>query len=141
MHQFHDWLLPPEGDKDTCCPDNGACLEGEGSCSSDSDCEGSLICGAGGCAWESGRDCCRQFCDDQYDGGQDNCCSDLPGGLCREGEGDCDDDSECEGDLVCGVDNCPWDTPFSGQDCCRQLCDMVDKKAKKNTYSLFHAFQ
>ena len=31
------------------------------------------------------------------------------------GEGDCNADSECAGDLVCGTDNCPWG---DGDDCC-----------------------
>ena len=46
--------------------------------------------------------------------GVDNgcCTSDEP---CGEGDGDCDNDSHCEGDLVCGTDNCPWG---DGDDCC-----------------------
>ena len=35
----------------------------------------------------------------------------------KEGEGDCDTDHECEGDLVCGTNNCAWG---GGDDCCRQ---------------------
>ena len=37
------------------------------------------------------------------------------------GEGDCDSDSQCAGDLVCGTDNCiVFDTawPDSAFDCC-----------------------
>ena len=30
---------------------------------------------------------------------------------------DCDHESECEGALVCGTDNCPWD---DWGDCCKQ---------------------
>ena len=41
----------------------------------------------------------------------------LQAGFCREGEGDCDADTECEGALVCGTDNCPWG---DGDDCCRR---------------------
>lgn len=37
------------------------------------------------------------------------------GGYCKEGEGDCDDDAECEGELVCGINNCAWN---STDDCC-----------------------
>ena len=42
---------------------------------------------------------------------------------CYEGEGDCDSDSECAGDLLCGKDNCvnfnsAW--PDSAFDCCTQ---------------------
>ena len=40
---------------------------------------------------------------------------------CAIGEGDCDNDSQCAGDLVCGTDNCQsfnsaW--PASSWDCC-----------------------
>ena len=38
------------------------------------------------------------------------------GGYCKEGEGDCDDDAECEGELVCGINNCAWNSTFD--DCC-----------------------
>ena len=40
------------------------------------------------------------------------------------GGGDCDDDSECQGDLVCGADNChsefasPGSNWAEGADCC-----------------------
>ena len=51
-----------------------------------------------------------------------NCCSDaFP---CLEGQGDCDEDSQCEGNLVCGPDNCLRDFSTSssnwltGADCC-----------------------
>ena len=39
---------------------------------------------------------------------------------CSKGQGDCDTDSECEGNLVCGTDNCDQ-TQFlwSGADCCK----------------------
>ena len=36
--------------------------------------------------------------------GGDSCCTGSK--PCGEGEGDCDEDSQCEGDLVCGTDNC-----------------------------------
>ena len=52
-----------------------------------------------------------------------NCCSDaFP---CTLGGGDCDDDSQCAGNLVCGSDNCQRDFSSSnshwmtGADCCR----------------------
>ena len=46
------------------------------------------------------------------------CTSSNPCGL---GEGDCDSDSECNGDLICGLDNCQsldsgW--AYSDIDCC-----------------------
>ena len=44
-----------------------------------------------------------------------NCCSSM---LCEEDEGDCDTDSECKGNLVCGTNNCPSDFPDDRYDCC-----------------------
>ena len=35
---------------------------------------------------------------------------------CGHGEGDCDYDSDCAGDLVCGTNNCA--DGVSGLDCC-----------------------
>ena len=47
---------------------------------------------------------------------------------CGDDEGDCDDDSECRNDLICGANNCMWfknvnNTDFGyhvndGPDCC-----------------------
>ena len=48
--------------------------------------------------------------------GASSCCSQAVDGYCKEGEGDCDDDSECEGELVCGFNNCAWNSTFD--DCC-----------------------
>ena len=36
---------------------------------------------------------------------------------CAINQGDCDKNSECQGDLVCGKDNCPAPFP-STADCC-----------------------
>ena len=58
--------------------------------------------------------------------GNEECCSDLKGSKCGEGDGDCDKDSECEGSLVCGRNNCPWG---DGDDCCM-------KPPSKNEISL-----
>lgn len=58
----------------------------------------------------------------------DGTCDSLPNGLptgsccteespCSEGEGDCDNDNDCAGPLMCGTDNCAY--PFPGtHDCC-----------------------
>ena len=44
------------------------------------------------------------------------CCSSSH--LCDINQGDCDSDSECKGNLVCGSNNCP--SPFpSTADCCK----------------------
>ncbi len=50
------------------------------------------------------------------------CCSDD--NKCQVGEGDCDSSSECEGDLVCGRNNCKdfshhWPSDY---DCCQSKC-------------------
>ena len=37
---------------------------------------------------------------------------------CGFGEGDCDNDLECKGDLICGQKNCGTEFPWSGSDCC-----------------------
>ena len=46
------------------------------------------------------------------------CTSTAP---CALGGGDCDNDIECAGDLVCGTDNCiGWDSAWpSTSDCCK----------------------
>ena len=58
--------------------------------------------------------------------GNEECCSDISG-KCGEGDGDCDDDDECEGSLECGKDNCPWG---DGDDCC------FNPRTSKNEISL-----
>ena len=40
--------------------------------------------------------------------------------VCKEGEGDCAMDSECEGPLVCGENNCANETL---QNCCSHTCN------------------
>ena len=43
-----------------------------------------------------------------------SCCSDDS--RCGLGEGDCDSDSHCAGDLTCGTDNCAAGASY--MDCC-----------------------
>ena len=47
-----------------------------------------------------------------------SCCGATAGGTCctssnkcNVGEGDCDHDSDCVGDLICGANNCAKDQP------------------------------
>ena len=109
------------------------CREGEGGCRSDSECEGSLVCGTDNCAFGSpGLGCCTRQCTVHSDctSGECNadhnqcrlnsdtvdwsrCSLDAP---CNDGEGDCDNDEECLGSLVCGNDKCGSGT--SNMDCC-----------------------
>ena len=55
-------------------------------------------------------------------GTDDYCCTESD--PCKEGEGDCDSDHDCEGSLVCGSDNCKsqWHGSMdfdSSDDCCK----------------------
>ena len=93
------------------------CKEGEGDCDDDTECEGSLVCGKDNCeSGPSDMDCCRQrsnlthytFCAQE--------------GICKEGEGGCNSDLECEGSLVCGSNNCA-NGPYYYFDCCTRMCN------------------
>ena len=56
-------------------------------------------------------------CDDGT-GGYDCCSASYK---CGEGEGDCDNDNECLGNLLCGTDNCDQSLGFGpSYDCCIQ---------------------
>ena len=110
------------------------CNEGEGDCSLDSECEGSLVCGHMNCVNSTLRNCCTPPCHNDSDCLNQECNTDINQcrldsfstdwskcskvSLCADGEGDCDEDSECEGLLVCGTDNCANGTTFL--DCCEQ---------------------
>ena len=50
--------------------------------------------------------------------GGDSCCSVTS--PCKEGEGDCDSNLHCEGDLLCGANNCDLNNPGfdTTDDCC-----------------------
>ena len=50
--------------------------------------------------------------------GSSACCSEEA--PCKEQGGDCDDDKECEGSLVCGTNNCRDFNPSAEEtyDCC-----------------------
>ena len=46
-----------------------------------------------------------------------DCCTESS--PCDEGQGDCDNDKECKGNLVCGKNNCDnLKFPWRGTDCC-----------------------
>merc|ERR1719318_477414 len=100
------------GQDDGCCTKGKPCDVGEGDCDNSKQCIGSLVCGYNNCAWGGTDDCCKHM---RCKGKDDGCCTkDKP---CDEGEGDCDDDTECRGSLVCGKDNCPWG---DDDDCCKR---------------------
>ena len=72
-------------------------------CINDDSCVDQLVCdGKRSICREKSKNEEREFCSDENV-------------LCKEGEGDCDRDEECEGSLVCGVHNCPNGTV---KNCC-----------------------
>lgn len=92
------------------CSSTTLCLEEAGSCTEWSDCYShhgyapDLICrtGCNGAQFGPSDRCCK---DGQRCGGTtDDCCT--PTTPCDLGDGDCDEDNECLGSLVCGLDNC-----------------------------------
>merc|ERR1711920_544494 len=101
-----------------CCSTAAPCAINEGDCDKDSECQGNLICGRNNCPsfFPSTADCCEgKNCDGvNYDR---ECCSvEAP---CAINEGDCDNDNECQYNLVCGSNNCYAPFP-SGADCCEE---------------------
>ena len=110
------------------CSADSPCGLGEGDCDGYEECNAAdrLECGKNNCrdfdsnfdfdSVSNGKDCCREsvLFDWHY-------CSTLH--LCGAGEGDCDSDDECSGDLVCGKDNCKdfGDSADSTKDCCKEV--------------------
>jgi len=116
-----DCCRDPCDGEDSCCSRDSVCKEGEGDCDSDSDCEDDLKCGKDNCrgfGFDSTDDCCfnpvRPW-GNQCQGG-DTCCTEE--NQCFEGEGDCDNDSDCRGNLRCGTDNCFGEGFDDTDDCC-----------------------
>jgi len=96
-----DCTLEP-GDYDFClvC---GPCSQGEGDCDSDSECNAGLVCENDN-GLEHGLDPFVDVCVDAQsscpvDKGHYDYCALC--GPCEEGEGDCDSDTDCAGDLIC----------------------------------------
>jgi len=122
-------------DKGRCCTAGSPCIEGEGDCEVDNECSGNLVCGNNNCKafaafFHEKDDCCVQpevekivtptsgkRCQGRnFDKGR--CCT--SGSPCIEGEGDCEVDNECTGNLVCGNNNCKSFGSFFHEkdDCC-----------------------
>ncbi|GAB4565063.1 MAG: hypothetical protein Tsb0020_15690 [Haliangiales bacterium] len=84
------------------CP----CDEAEGDCDDDSDCATGLECysnvGTEFGFSDPDLDLCLSCPPDSRNGSGEFCTEDCP---CEAGQGDCDSDDDCEGDLVCGDDN------------------------------------
>ena len=72
------------------------------SCTTDIDCLTEMVC--------DGR---KNYCRLKSDNSDSSLCLGI---ACREGEGGCRSDSECDGSLVCGTDNCAFGP--SNMDCC-----------------------
>lgn len=89
------------GDTGSCdgrCSATCPCAEGEGDCDRDADCAGELVCPRD----TDGPEFCEQPGNDDGDTRcEGQCSADCP---CGEGEGDCDRDEDCAGDLVCPPD-------------------------------------
>merc|ERR1712055_1281251 len=96
-----------------CCSPSDPCSAGEGDCEVDADCKGTLRCGYNNYGDNDPTgvmDCCTPqiSCKSGTSWMAWHCCTEEnPCGF-KEGvpEGDCNTDSECEGDLICGHDNC-----------------------------------
>lgn len=103
-------------DVDVCmaqCPDIGGgsldfcspgcpCELGEGDCDSDGECVAGAVCARGVGAsfgYSPDTDVCVSECDDVFNGTFDFCSPSCP---CDFGQGDCDNDDDCAGTMVCG---------------------------------------
>ncbi len=86
----------------------GPCGEGEGDCDNDDECAGNLTCGNNNGAlfgFAPGIDVCVGSVGCTETVGSGRYCSDPNCGPCDFGQGDCDNDAECFGDLACGNNN------------------------------------
>jgi len=120
--------------KGSCCSPRHRCREGEGDCDSDKDCQEGLMChnNLNNCRQFNPRavrqaDCCvkKNVCDARL--GKGSCCS--PRHRCREGEGDCDSDKDCQEGLTChnNLNNCRQFNPRAVRqaDCCVKKNDLI----------------
>jgi len=105
------------------CTGDNKCNIDEGDCDAHTDCMVvggvQLQCGINNCpdSFDPLADCCYNpaTSEQNCNGGSLNmwtCCKDKTSG-CSEGEGDCDNDDECAGGLVCGRNSC--DTAFNAK--------------------------
>jgi len=67
--------------------------------------------------------------------GGDSCCD---GRVCGIGEGDCDRDSQCAGNLKCGTDNCVGKGFDSTDDCCYEDPDVPDPTTEPVGKEILH---
>jgi len=109
----------------SCCSSTNLCGKGGGDCDSNSDCKAGLICGEDNCqqfhaSAEQFADCCEEKKCGGGAGDWTCCTKDNP---CPSGQGDCDNNSECQEGLVCGTDNCRATNPdaLAAADCCTEV--------------------
>ena len=109
-----------------CCTEVNPCFKDRGDCDKDSECLGQLVCGNNNCGdgAHPGLDCCLDASVKCNPAKIDwHCCT--PSSPCGQGKGDCDNDDDCAGDLVCGKDNCGR----GALDCCvRPLREDIKKR-------------
>ena len=125
-------------DTASCCTSVSPCGINEGDCDDHFECQGELMCGIDNCInilpsdnFPSTHDCCYSpfLCDGSSNNDIDttSCCTSVS--PCGINEGDCDNNLECQGELMCGIDNCinilPSDNFPSTHDCCYSpfICD------------------
>merc|ERR1711936_395533 len=130
-----------------CCTPENPCPEGEGDCEIDDDCNGTLVCGNNNCKqfgnfFHQKDDCCVkpnisstepfQRCKGRNFLPRPCCTPESP---CPEGEGDCEIDNDCAGNLVCGNNNCKQFGSFFHEkdDCCVKPSVSVKPKIPKIT--------
>lgn len=59
--------------------------------------------------------------------GEDNCCT--YSNKCKKGDGKCQWNNQCEGNLICGRENCAWKNALGGHDdCCMEKPTMAARK-------------
>ena len=100
------------------CTSDDPCGLHEGDCDINEECLNGFACGSNNCpvglGYSSDTDCCQGVSE-----GDEHFCTTT--NTCALNEGDCDASNECNIGLVCGMDNCNYDT-FLGfstlLDCC-----------------------
>lgn len=119
---------------ETCCTDDAPCPQHQGHCSTDDECQGSLVCGTENCDVHFPRltdgsrpNCCVDECADntladwEFDTAGSCCTAENP---CPALEGNCNSDDQCFGDLVCGDDRltCPLVAGYPDDARCCSRC-------------------
>ena len=102
--------------------EEGQCGSGEGDCDDDSHCKDGLKCGRNNCeglGFGPNDDCCYNPLNGETACGNKSfpkCCTEE--NPCDDGEGDCQDDTHCAGNFVCGKNNCDRALGYSEKDDC-----------------------